>query len=577
MRLGSWRADAAEPSRQGHRHVRWDPRPRISDTKRVADPVHGYVSMTPIERELIDRRPAQRLRYVSQAGLAHLVFPDLRTSRFIHSLGTMHLASRFLAGSLSRADAEASKAAQRAVEEAVREAVGPVSTAGKAAEDLNEDGLLSHWGVEPRYRASFIVAEQGLRLAALFHDLGHLPFSHDFEYAVNQLAADPELDSEGLLGRLLENREGREVLHERIGHALTFLLLRDAFADTSSEGTRASFTFARRILEAPEAQTAQKVSEIGGLDSAAEGALAWLHTLIAGELDVDRCDYLLRDARSYGFEFARFDLERLVDNLTVVQDPDDEHALLPAVRPQGQAAVESFLIARARMYQWGPRHHKVAQVGAALRYCIGQLLRSALASEASGVSHGLHPFLKDIETILSADDSAEHGELLLRFAGYDDQWWMSHLRAADQADEWFGLVCWRARGPRSLWKRAVDFAPDELAAWNSRLPARDEVERLRDWDDAVRELEHNGVLVVRHRFEPWKASLSTAHDADPESALCFYDQNQDLVPVSRVSFPVASLREAWAHDVQVHAFARSDAAISASEVIERLLPDPGGA
>jgi uncharacterized protein len=63
-------------------------------TVRVVDPVHGYISLTPIEQPLIDSRAAQRLRYVGQAGLAHLVYPDLRTSRFVHSLGAMHLASR---------------------------------------------------------------------------------------------------------------------------------------------------------------------------------------------------------------------------------------------------------------------------------------------------------------------------------------------------------------------------------------------------------------------------------------------------------------------------------------------------
>jgi hypothetical protein len=42
------------------------------------------------------------------------------------------------------------------------------------------------------------------------------------------------------------------------------------------------------------------------------------------------------------------------------------------------------------------------------------------------------------------------------------------------------------------------------------------------------------------------------------------------MPVSVASYPIASLRDAWMHDVQVHAFARSDVQLTPAEVVERL-------
>src|SRR5918996_5097785 len=69
----------------------------LSGGGRIADPVHGYVDFTGIERVILDHPVSQRLRHVMQNGLACLVFPEAVTSRLSHSLGAMHLASRFLA------------------------------------------------------------------------------------------------------------------------------------------------------------------------------------------------------------------------------------------------------------------------------------------------------------------------------------------------------------------------------------------------------------------------------------------------------------------------------------------------
>src|SRR4051812_4322092 len=67
---------------------------------RIKDPIHGYVAFTSIERPFLNDPLTQRLRWVGQSGLAHLVFPEVRTSRFAHSLGAMHLASRFWTAAL---------------------------------------------------------------------------------------------------------------------------------------------------------------------------------------------------------------------------------------------------------------------------------------------------------------------------------------------------------------------------------------------------------------------------------------------------------------------------------------------
>ena len=154
---------------------------------RISDPVYGFVELTDIERRILDHPVAQRLRYVAQAGLAHLVFPEVRTSRFSHSLGAMHLASRFLAACLKNSDSETRTRLSTAIRDAVRATIGPTVTVATVSGSLSTEVLQANHYCVSDHQQYVLLAEQGLRLAALFHDIGHLPFSHDFEFAVEDL------------------------------------------------------------------------------------------------------------------------------------------------------------------------------------------------------------------------------------------------------------------------------------------------------------------------------------------------------------------------------------------------------
>ena len=98
----------------------------------IKDPVHGFIRFTEAEQAVMDSRPLQRLRRIKQLAGADLTYPGATHNRFIHSLGTMHVA-------------------------------------GLAASRLAELGYISEEGV------------QLARLTGLVHDVGHGPFSHIFE------------------------------------------------------------------------------------------------------------------------------------------------------------------------------------------------------------------------------------------------------------------------------------------------------------------------------------------------------------------------------------------------------------
>src|SRR3979411_3463174 len=102
----------------------------------IRDPIHGASGLTADEPALVDSPQYQRLRNVKQLGFADLAFPGATHTRYAHGLGAMAMATK------------------------VFDAVAP--QLALAADD----------------RARF---RQTLRLAVLFHDLGHAPLSHATE------------------------------------------------------------------------------------------------------------------------------------------------------------------------------------------------------------------------------------------------------------------------------------------------------------------------------------------------------------------------------------------------------------
>lgn len=516
----------------------------------IQDPVHGYIPFTPLERAIINHPITQRLRYVSQNGLAHLVFPEVRTSRFAHSLGCMHLASEFLVAFLRNTPhrSELESALNMWIQQK-----RPMRPLTPIAGILKDAALLASFEVSSELVAAITITDQSLRLAALFHDLGHLPCSHDFEYGLERYWGDLDSDARAVspIRGLFEASGPRPLkIHERLGHDLAKLLLQQLTQRLDPQQSLAAelaFECAFEILESepgdPKAGPSKSVSH-------------WLHTLIDGDLDVDRCDFLLRDGRACSFEFAAYDLRRLIDCLTVVHDR--ARGFDTAIKPGGRAALESFLIGRYRLYQIGIRHHKVAQIGAAVRRCIAQILQNP-------PDDTVEQFMNDVGSVLelargAAQDVAQRDALLNRFCTWDDVWWFKVMREqwrSRPGDRWLGLVCVRDPGPRSMWKRIEEFPfKNEIKEWNGALPPWDDAATQVQWKTLEQDLEHRGVLVLRHRFSPW----TTDPNNPTESWLCVLqsDSPTDLVPATQFSPLIKGLAEIWAADIQVQAFKESD-------------------
>lgn len=63
-------------------------------TKIIKDSIHGYITLDETFSYIIDSSEFQRLKYIEQ-GSFRVLYPAARHDRFIHSLGTYHLACKF--------------------------------------------------------------------------------------------------------------------------------------------------------------------------------------------------------------------------------------------------------------------------------------------------------------------------------------------------------------------------------------------------------------------------------------------------------------------------------------------------
>ncbi|MCX3264337.1 HD domain-containing protein [Pedobacter agri] len=178
----------------------------MNKKKIINDPVYGFISIpSELVYDVISHPYFQRLRYIKQLGMTHLVYPGALHTRFHHALGAMHLMSL-------------------AIE--VLRSKGHIITEGE---------------------------EEAATLAILLHDIGHGPFSHALEHSLvtgikhedisSKLMQDLNDHFDGKLSHAIEVFNGtypKRFLHQLISGQLDLdrmdYLNRDSFFTGVSEG-----------------------------------------------------------------------------------------------------------------------------------------------------------------------------------------------------------------------------------------------------------------------------------------------------------------------------------------------------
>ena len=67
---------------------------KIEFVDRVLDPVHGFIDLTQVEKEIVELPIFKRMQSLKQLSLTNWVFPGAEHTRYMHSLGVMHIADQ---------------------------------------------------------------------------------------------------------------------------------------------------------------------------------------------------------------------------------------------------------------------------------------------------------------------------------------------------------------------------------------------------------------------------------------------------------------------------------------------------
>ena len=420
--------------------------------KQVQDPIYGYIDIESEYIPLIDSAEFQRLRNIRQTGYSSL-YPSALHNRFVHSLGVFYLGKR-------------------------------------AFFNFKKN-------VEERYPfEKWAIYEKTFALACLLHDVGHSPFSHtgekfyeqstDFIGEVFSLVKSKELEND-------MNKQGWGKPHEAMSVIVGLQLLTKVNYPVEYDAE----LFARCIM--------------GILYDKNVFLNAMIGMLNGNIIDVDKIDYLRRDAYVTGYSSMAIDYERILSGYTIsVYSNKGNRQEVPAFKKKSLSVIENIAQANDLERRWVQSNPVILYDCRLVEMAIIKFNDYMMKNKKVAKKY------KNIFnlTALSTDGFPEKEKLLLRLLSDDDI--ICYLKNTNDSEievirrQYFA----RQQRYKPLWKNEAEF--DELVAKQiSKSKLSNFFENIRD---AV-SFPENIFFLNKEEYENRKKRLDTKDEEEGSRAL----------------------------------------------------------
>ena len=276
---------------------------KIEFVDRILDPVHGFIDLTQVEKEIIELPIFKRMQSLKQLSLTNWVFPGAEHTRYMHSLGVMYIAD-LMATNLKDVD----------------------------------------------YNLKYNDGDrQLLRLAGLLHDIGHYPLSHVTEYVYysdNLLGQSNSLishnkDIKASIDKLSDGNEGTsDYMKDRYSKPMHHETMGTKVIESDDDIKRIIGKYCPFI-------DIEDIKDIIVGCVSKNPVISAMVQLIHSEVDADGIDYVMRDATFSGTSYGGFELGLLLRNLVVTSYNGID---IVGIRPKGISVVDQYLVSKYFAY-----------------------------------------------------------------------------------------------------------------------------------------------------------------------------------------------------------------------------------
>ena len=402
----------------------------------ISDFVYGSIEISDLEKKVLSTRIFNRLHNVLQTSTAYLTYPTLRTTRFSHSIGAMHLASGIFSHGFENATIEDKEqfllVIKNEVDLLISKNNNSISVFKYKWQNLQCEFLLNNlpngvvFSNNDAYAYAYLVVFQALRLSTLIHDLGHPPFSHVVERFYQQIRRLPLHNSHSghKIKKIFNRFDDTIPMHEQLGEFLTKALLDEILIKNVYDDAP---DFENHQFNCLVSKFSTKITNAGAQSNP---VFAALHTIISSDLDADRMDYVSRDYFISGLVGSPIRYDRLLSSYTLKSN-EGMFGFYPSVRALN--TLENYFQSRFNLYKHALYHHRVAKTDALLEYCLSAIVKRYLENETNNFQKKKEYYLdvtvENLWQVLEFIPQDNSEEIFIdRLSQWDDAWMLSLLR-----------------------------------------------------------------------------------------------------------------------------------------------------